>query len=178
MGVCDEPLGTDTSWYDRFWGISHNGRIFHPFKTVQPLSFALKTGSSLSIQYHASSSSQGTLLCDYGQGYSQLFSDMTQEGKPVYPVLLLPEEPSLKPTKVRLYVHPVTVTRPPNHASISGLQSQGKLASGYPNLSPTGSTVSYGIISLLYQLQEKEPWDRALGHVCIIIIAVTKLCIL
>lgn len=169
VGVCEKKcvLGTNIPNLDRTWGVSSSGKVFHPFKSVDPLSFDLKTGSSISVQYYAGSSSQGTLLYDCGQGFKQLFSDMTQKDNPFYLVMYFTEkQTSLEPAHVRLYMHPFTITSLAGHSSFTRLQSQEKLTSGYPHLSPMGATLCHGIVSLLYQLQEKEPWNRALGHVC------------
>ena len=51
---------------------------------------------------------------------------------------------------------------------ISNLQQREQLASGYPLLSPTNITLIQTIISILYQLQTKEPWSKAIAQVCIL----------
>ena len=45
------------------------------------------------------------------------------------------------------------------------LHRQEQLTSGYPLLSPTGITLTQAVVSLIYQLQEKEPWKSAITKV-------------
>ena len=48
---------------------------------------------------------------------------------------------------------------------VSSIRRREHLASGFPLLSSTGVTVTQSVISLLYKLQEKQPWAQAIGSV-------------
>jgi len=44
-------------------------------------------------------------------------------------------------------------------------------SSGYPVLSPTGTTLVSAVVAMLYQLQTKQPWKKAITTVSIIAIS-------
>ena len=52
-----------------------------------------------------------------------------------------------------------------SHSPLAHLHRQEQLTSGYPLLSPTGITLTQAVVSLIYQLQEKEPWKSAITQV-------------
>ena len=63
-------------------------------------------------------------------------------------------------SQVRL--HPITHT---SHCPISQIHHSEKAISGYPILSPTSTTLVQSVVSILYQLQSREPWSRAITQV-------------
>ena len=65
-------------------------------------------------------------------------------------------------TYTQVKVHPITHV---GHSPLAHLRRQEQLTSGYPLLSPTGITLTQAVVSLIYQLQEKEPWKSAITQV-------------
>ena len=67
---------------------------------------------------------------------------------------------SLTHTQVRF--HPINHC---SHSPLAHLKRHEQITSGYPLLSPTGVTMAQAVIGILYHLQEREPWNRAIGQV-------------
>ena len=65
-------------------------------------------------------------------------------------------------TLSQVKLHPITHI---SHSPLAHLHRQEQLTSGYPLLSPTGITLTQAVVSLIYQLQEKEPWQSAITQV-------------
>lgn len=65
-------------------------------------------------------------------------------------------------THAQVKLHPITHV---SHSPLAHLRRQEQLTSGYPLLSPTGITLTQAVVSLIYQLQEKEPWNSAITQV-------------
>ena len=135
--------------------------MFHFGETDYCMMFTLREGSSIKLQYDVTKS-QGALLCDYGHGYKSVLSGIAESGSPVYPVLIFPEDESSESSHVTLHFHPIHHIKP---SLVTDLCCREQLASGYPYLSPTNTTLSQAIVSLLYQLQDKEHWSRSIGEV-------------
>lgn len=124
------------------------------------MSLTLTAGSSLELQYSAGSA-DGTLLCDYGTGY-MVVHGVSKSGQPVYPVFMFPQDSPSASNLVKVRFHPITRS---SFSSLPDFRHREQLASGYPHLSPSNTTLSQAIVSLLYQLQEKEPWNNSIGQV-------------
>ncbi len=160
VGVSHRPLADDAriEALDEIWAISHRGSVFHAGETDHSMRLSLAAGDSLELQYSANSAGEGTLLCDYGSGHIVVHGI---DG-PVYPVLMFPQDEPEGKNSVRIRFHPISHTR---FYSFSDLRRREQLASGYPHLSSSGATLAQAMVALLYQLQEKEPWKRAIGQV-------------
>ena len=61
---------------------------------------------------------------------------------------------------------------------MSHLHQREQLASGYPLLSPTNVTLIQTVVNILYQLQSKEPWSKAIAQVCIMVLLLRCICII
>lgn len=162
VGVGHKPLDNcniETS--DDIWAISHRGSIFHAGEADDCMSsLSLAAGSSLELQYNASSA-DGTLLCDYGTGY-MVVHGVSKSGRPVYPVFMFPQDNPSESNLVKVRFHPIV------HSCFSSLpdfRRREQLASGYPHLSPGNTTLSQAMVSLLCQLQDKEPWNSSIRQV-------------
>lgn len=162
VGVSHKPLtncNIETS--DEIWAISHRGSIFHAGEADDSMSLTLTSGSTLELQYSASSADGGTLLCDYGTGY-MVVHGVSRSGKPVYPVLLFPQDNPSESNMVKVRFHPISHS---HFTSLSDFRRREQLASGYPHLSPSNITLSQTIVTLLHQLQDKEPWTTSIAQV-------------
>ena len=162
VGVSHKPLtncNIETS--DEIWAISHRGSIFHAGESDDCMSLTLTSGGTLELQYSASSDDGGTLLCDYGTGY-MVVHGVSRSGKPVYPIFLFPQDNLSESNLVKVRFHPITHSC---FTSLSDFQHREQLASGYPHLSPSSTTLSQAVVTLLHQLQDKEPWTTSIAQV-------------
>ena len=166
VGVCHKPLtncNLETS--EEIWAISHRGSIFHAGESDDCMSITLATGGSLELQYSACSADGGTLFCDYGTGY-MVVHGISRSGKPVYPVLLFPQDNPVESNLVKVRFHPIIHSC---FTSLSDFRHREQLASGYPHLSPTSTTLSQAIVGLIHQLQDKEPWNSSITQVGVLL---------
>ena len=67
---------------------------------------------------------------------------------------------TLKVTVFQVIIHSFTTLS----SGKSGLQ-KGMDSSGYPLLSPTSTTLVQAVLSMLYNVQNKEPWKKAITSV-------------
>lgn len=161
VGVGRKPLAnTNIETSDEIWAISNKGFIYHAGEADRSMTFNLAPGDSLELQYNANSA-DGTLLCDYGTGYVVVHGIGKREG-PVYPVFLFPQDESVDPNSVQVRFHSIAHIC---SSSFSDFRGREQHASGSPHLSPASSTLAQAVVSLLHQLQDKEPWNRAIGQV-------------
>ena len=65
-------------------------------------------------------------------------------------------------THTQVRFHPINHC---SHSPLAHLKRHEQITSGYPLLSPTGVTMAQAVIGILYHLQEREPWNRAIGQV-------------
>lgn len=162
VGVSHKPLtnrNIETS--DEIWAISHRGSIFHAGESEDCMSITLATGDSLELQYSACSDDGGTLLCDYGTGYTVVHG-VSKSGRPVYPLLLFPQDNPSESNLVVVRFHPIIRSR---IHSLPDFRRREQLASGYPDLSPSNVCLSQAIVSLLHELQDTDPWSSCIGEV-------------
>lgn len=177
VGVSHKPLADcniETS--NEIWAISHKGSIFHAGEADHCMHLTLSVGSSLELQYNATSAdgSTGTLLCDYGTGY-MVVHGVSKSGCPVYPVFMFPQDDeSADSNLVTVRFHPIMHS---HSQSFADFRRREQLASGYPHLSPTNTTLSQAVVSLLHQVQDKKPWDRSIGQVREICTYCTYVCV-
>jgi hypothetical protein len=162
VGVSHKPLtNCNIESSEEIWAISHRGSIFHAGESDDFMTLTLATGDSLELQYSTSSADGGTLLCDYGTGY-MVVHGVSMSGRPVYPVLLFPQDNPPESNLVAIRFHPITHS---SSTSLSDFRQREQLASGYPDLSPSNATLSQAIVTLLHQLQDREPWNSSIGQV-------------
>lgn len=164
VGVSKKPLTLtdhtiETS--DEIWVISSKGEVRHSGEIEDTLQFNLTEGGSIELRYNASRS-QGALLCNYGHGFEVILSGISKTDGPVYPIFIFQRNAANPASPVRIRFHPILHTQ---ISSFSDLRYEEKLESGYPDYSPINFTLSGAIVSLLYQLQGKEPWNRAIAQV-------------
>lgn len=160
VGVSHKPLAnSNIETSDEIWAISYRGSIFHAGEVDHCMMPPLEVGAALELRYSAISADR-TLLCDYGTGY-MVVHGINKNGGPVFPMFLFPQDESTTPNRVRVRFHPITHSS----SSFSDFRHREQLASGYPHLSTASTTLSQGVVSLLYQLQDKEPWNRSIGQV-------------
>ena len=72
---------------------------------------------------------------------------------------------SLPPSSLpsfQVIVHPITRS---SHSLLAHVKRREQDASGYPLMCPIGATLVHAIVETLYQLQEKEPWRKAIAQV-------------
>ena len=174
IGICEKQVdgcgGSEVPDINRLWGVSSSGNIITPSNHSSPTAASLvplKSGMSLSLQYCANTNTRGCLLYDWGHGFQQVIRDIVHEDKPVYLIIHLLQADSPAPGHARIYAHPLVFAPSSSSAtSFTKLLSHERLTSGYPHLSSVGPTLSHTIASLLLQLQDKEPWNRAMAQVC------------
>ena len=178
MGVSHKPLvDPNIHTSEEIWAISHRGSIFHDGEADDTLDLVLTAGDSLELQFNASNNNNnnnscGTLLCDYGTGYMVVHGIKSKDGNPVYPILLFPQDTLQASNTVTLRFHPIEHS---SSVSFEGLRCREQLSSGYPHLSPSSSTLSQAVVSLLYQLQDREPWRECIGQVPLVVFFTTQL---
>ena len=161
VGVSHKPLAnTNLETSDQIWAISNRGSIFHAGEADHSLTLCLAPGDTLELQYSANSA-DGTLLCDYGTGY-MVVHGISKGGSPVYPCLLFPQDEPSESNKSQLRFHSIVHSC---SMSFSDYRSQELSASGSPQLSPASTTLAQAVVSLVHQLQDKEPWNRSIGMV-------------
>ncbi len=173
IGVCEKITNSEAPNTERLWGVTISGKVIQPFEESNPtilMPFSLKDGSSLSLQYHIDSSNHGNLLCDWGQGFRKITSDILHSSNlPAFLVMHLPQASDAhEQGHIRVYANPVAssqFSRDTSKTAFSKLQSHERAASGYPHLSPVGATLCHSVASLLIQLQNKDIWSWATGQV-------------
>ena len=61
-------------------------------------------------------------------------------------------------------IHPITHS---SHSLLAHVKRREQEASGYPLMSPMGVTLVHAIVSIVYQIQDKQPWIKAISQVFI-----------
>ncbi len=161
VGVSRKPLTNpviETS--DEIWAVSNRGSIFHGGESDYNMMFTQNAGSSLELEFDVNTN-QGTFSCNYGSGIRMVLRDVCENGDTVYPVFMFFQD-ATEPSPAKLIFHPIKHVCP---SPLINLRHQEQLESGYPHLSPTSTTLSQAIVSLLYQLQGKEVWSKSIGQV-------------
>ena len=71
---------------------------------------------------------------------------------------------SIRSLPSQVMIHPITHS---SHSLLAHVKRREQDTSGYPNLSPVGVTLVHAIINIIYDIQDKEPWNKAISQVCI-----------
>lgn len=86
------------------------------------------------------------------------FSPSLLSGLPLPPLSL----PLSLLSNLQVMIHPVTHS---SHSLLAHVKRREQDASGYPYMSPVGVTLVHAIVEIVYQLQDKEPWSKAISQV-------------
>ena len=59
-------------------------------------------------------------------------------------------------------VNPITHS---SHSLLAHVKRREQDASGYPLMTSAGDTLVHAIVNIIYQVQDKEPWNKAISQV-------------
>ncbi|CAI8021126.1 Probable E3 ubiquitin-protein ligase HERC1 [Geodia barretti] len=154
VGVAHKPLFHDNG-SPAFWALeAHTGRLLHAGDTTEAL-FIVKEKDSVMVEYDARAR---TLA--FGKNDEPLrkgFESIGKEGEDLFPFVLFDRR-----TSCRVMIHPITHS---SHSLLAHVKRREQDTSGYPNLSPVGVTLVHAIINIIYDIQDKEPWNKAISQV-------------
>ncbi|XP_064390094.1 probable E3 ubiquitin-protein ligase HERC1 isoform X2 [Halichondria panicea] len=159
VGVGQKPL-TDlaTSTSDQFWLYeSHTGRLVHGGETGDLLP-SLSRGDTLKVVFDKEEKTLS--LTKNEENEIVAFRNVYKEGKDLFPVFLFNRSHNTTKIVVDSFSSHIGSVQ-------SALPMGGVTSSGYPLLSPTSTTLVQAVVSMLYQVQHKQPWSKAITNVLI-----------
>ncbi|KAL5481420.1 hypothetical protein EMCRGX_G021569 [Ephydatia muelleri] len=133
-----------------------SGHLYHGGKKGDTLFVLGEEGGTITVEFDCVART-----LSFGKNDEPLkvaFQEISQPSEDLFPALFFNKKSAT--TRVRL--HPILKQ---TKMFVSSIRRREHLASGFPLLSSTGVTVTQSVISLLYKLQEKQPWAQAIGSV-------------